>query len=285
MLSEKIHDDRLLRSYLLGLLPEEETERLDELSISDDEFSWLLKAAENEMIDAFVRDELSGDMLDRFQSVYLTLPAKNEKVEFARALLSISRNNASSPRPNWFSAPLSMPRWALACGLAAAIVITGFLLYNQYQLQTEQGRILASYSDLQSRERELRSQIERMSGRVPSSPAPEGLTLAVLLPPPTRGSTRPPVVSIPPATSQLAIQLQLEANDSDQYRVLVKDAATSQVIWRSSDLVAQAHNGRASVSILVPARVFKSRRYLLELSSGASHSDLVGNYVFDVTGM
>ena len=49
--------DQLITQYLLGSLSSEETERLDELSLSDDEFAVRLQAVENELIDAYVEGE------------------------------------------------------------------------------------------------------------------------------------------------------------------------------------------------------------------------------------
>ena len=50
--AEPIRDDDILVRYLLGSLPEDETERLDELSVSDDDFVWRLRAAENDFFRA-----------------------------------------------------------------------------------------------------------------------------------------------------------------------------------------------------------------------------------------
>jgi len=43
-LHESGHDDQQLVRYLLRLLPEEDAERIDDLSISDDEVSWRLRS-------------------------------------------------------------------------------------------------------------------------------------------------------------------------------------------------------------------------------------------------
>jgi hypothetical protein len=60
--------DPLLVRYLVGALPDHETERLDELSVADDEFAIRLRAAEHDLVDAYVRGELSGETLDHFRS-------------------------------------------------------------------------------------------------------------------------------------------------------------------------------------------------------------------------
>jgi hypothetical protein len=83
------HDDHLFVRYLLGLLPEKDAERLDELSIADGDVASRLCAVENDLVDAYVRGTLAGDMLKRFESFYLASPRRHEKVMIARGLLRI----------------------------------------------------------------------------------------------------------------------------------------------------------------------------------------------------
>ena len=77
-----------LERYLLGLLPDEDAERLDEMSISDDEVAGRLRVVENDLVDAYVRGTLSGEKLERFESFYLSSDRRREKVRFARTFLS-----------------------------------------------------------------------------------------------------------------------------------------------------------------------------------------------------
>src|SRR5580765_7610112 len=109
------YDDRLLTQYLLGALPEAEESRLDELSIADDDFAARLVSMENDLVDAYVRGELSGPDLERFRSHYLLSPARREKVRFAEALIAAadhspaaSRTRAASHRWEW------RPAWGFA---------------------------------------------------------------------------------------------------------------------------------------------------------------------------
>ncbi len=71
--------DQLVTQYLLGSLSSEETERLDELSLADDEFAGRLQVLENELIDAYVEGELSGQTLEHFNSFYLVLAETTRK--------------------------------------------------------------------------------------------------------------------------------------------------------------------------------------------------------------
>ena len=73
-------DDSVLVRYLVGSMPDAEAERLDELSVADDEFALRLSAVEHDLVDAFVNGELSGDVLERFRARYLTSPALRENL-------------------------------------------------------------------------------------------------------------------------------------------------------------------------------------------------------------
>ena len=77
------HDDEELVRYLLGLLPDEATERLDEASIADDEVAARLRIVETDLIDSYVRGQLSGARLERFESYYLLSPRRRESVRLA----------------------------------------------------------------------------------------------------------------------------------------------------------------------------------------------------------
>jgi hypothetical protein len=98
---ESGREDQQFERYLLGLLPEDEAERLDELSLTDDEAAWRLSAVENDLVDAYVRGELSGETLQRFNSYYLLSPIRRAKVTFAQTwlLANPAAAEAESPAP------------------------------------------------------------------------------------------------------------------------------------------------------------------------------------------
>jgi len=89
-------DDRLLVRYLVGSLPDEEAERLDELSITDDEVASRLRDLEHDLVDAYVKGQLTGGTLASFRSHYLASPAQREKVRFAEALFAHETRTAPS---------------------------------------------------------------------------------------------------------------------------------------------------------------------------------------------
>ena len=158
---KEIHNDQSIAQYLLGSLPEAETERLDELSLTDDEFADSLKAAEKELVDAYVQGELSGAQLERFESHYLASPLGRQKVEFAQAFQLFAEANSAAQDPAFaiksraahsaWSSILSVfkvPRLAVQWGLAAAAAI---LLIGGFWLAFENQRLRREISATQAR--------------------------------------------------------------------------------------------------------------------------------------
>jgi len=86
LLPESGPDDQQLVRYLLGLLPEEDAERLDEASIVDDEIAGRLRVVEDDLVDAYASGSLQGESLRRFESFYLSSPLRRQKVKFAGSL-------------------------------------------------------------------------------------------------------------------------------------------------------------------------------------------------------
>lgn len=78
-------DDRLVR-YLLGLLPEEEAARMEEVYLANDELNDDLQASERDLIDRYVEGSLSKSERDQFEKFFLCSPGRHEKLRFARAL-------------------------------------------------------------------------------------------------------------------------------------------------------------------------------------------------------
>lgn len=102
--SDTYDDDRLVQ-YLIGSLDEQETERFDELSISDDQFADRLRIVEDDLVDAYATGELSGDVRARFEAHYLKLPGKQDRIRFAEALALLQRPGARDQVPGSLPAP------------------------------------------------------------------------------------------------------------------------------------------------------------------------------------
>jgi len=155
-----------------------ETEELDELSVADDEFAARLQSLENDLVDAYVRGELSGKTLENFDSHYLASPRRRAKVLIAQGLKDIlgpgagvehAREPAVAARDRWdlrwesFRRNFLVPRRGLQMGLSAALlfilVAGGWLVVNNVRLRQQASHAKLELGDVQRRERELREQI------------------------------------------------------------------------------------------------------------------------------
>jgi len=260
---EPTHDDPILVRYLLGTLPPEQAERLDELSVSDNDLVWRLRAAENDLVDAYLRNELSGETLERFRSFYLASAYRREKVKFAEALLALG---AQEPQPSlsWFRMPSAISRWALASGIAAAVLLAGVLLYENGRLRNQ----------VQQAERERASlTVSRGQTAAPDSPL-----VALVLKPPVRGGGPIPEVFVPPGAMRAVFALRLETDDFPAYLVSLKNAGANESLWRSEELKSIS----GAVSVSVPANLLQPGDYVLELSPLGPNPEPLANYVFRV---
>ncbi|HEX7152973.1 MAG TPA: zf-HC2 domain-containing protein [Thermoanaerobaculia bacterium] len=83
--------DQLLRRFLLGQLTDGEHARILEACFLDDNLHARVLAAEDDLIDAYVRGELSAEECARFEERCADTPEKKQRVEFARMLEKASR--------------------------------------------------------------------------------------------------------------------------------------------------------------------------------------------------
>jgi len=166
-------DDYKIELYLVGALAEDETERLDEMSLTDDIFADRLRSVENDLVDGYVRGELSGALAEGFKTHYLASPRRREKVRFAQALHSLkvvrepvgaaaamvgtgASSLAESTRRPWLARPAGRSRtlWALAMA-AAVLVAAGYLGLKNWQLERQMGQARQERAALGQREEQL----------------------------------------------------------------------------------------------------------------------------------
>lgn len=303
-------DDRTLTKYLLGALPEEEAARLDELSISNDEFAWRLDAAENDLVDAYVRGELSPEDARQFKAFYLSSARRKEKVQLAQGLLEYERRAAAtvkaaersvvtaqspvmqSPGRGW-----SMPRFAFQWGFAVAsvalLLFGGYLLVQNLQLRRLLNQVQSEQATMSQHAQDLQKQLEQGKTALDEKAKPENAhadkldqltTVSLVLPPPTRGASQLPSVFVHPGTDLVVLVLSLEANDFPGYRAKLRDPVTNRTLWQSSKLTAGAGSQGAAISVSFGAGLLKQQNYIVDLQGIPSHgsAEMVGGYPFRV---
>jgi hypothetical protein len=171
-------------NYLLGSLPEAETELLDELSITDDEFAVALNAAEKDLLDAFVQGELTDAALEKFRSHYLASPLRRGKLSFAQAFGALAEKHSTlqtvtapdeypaevAPRQkrsrgfaggSLFRAPRFAWQWGFAIATIALFIAGSWLAFENMRLRRQVSQTRARPEASGTREQELQNELER----------------------------------------------------------------------------------------------------------------------------
>lgn len=170
-------------NYLLGSLSDAETERLDELSITDDEFAAALNAAEKDLVDAYVHGELTAIELSKFRSHYLVSPLRRAKLDFAQAFGAMAEKHYIGQRPategfpaqlstvqeplGWFARKSFFPtprlawQWGFAVAAIALLMAASWLMFENRRLRQQVSQTQAKPVGSGTREEELQNELER----------------------------------------------------------------------------------------------------------------------------
>ena len=91
-----------------------------------------------------------------------------------------------------------------------------------------------------------------------------------------------PTVSIKPGTDLVVLLLTLESDDFPVYRVVLRDPATNQVLWRSANMTSTSAGEKKAVSVSVRAGLLKQQNYIAELTGlpARGNPELIGGYSF-----
>ena len=82
-------NEELIARYLLGELTEEQQVEIEDRAFSDKEYLATITEVENDLIDEYVRGELSAAERQRFEGRFLASAERRKRVEFARALRTV----------------------------------------------------------------------------------------------------------------------------------------------------------------------------------------------------
>jgi hypothetical protein len=278
-------DDSVLKRYLVGSLPDAEAERLDELSVTDDEVAARLSAVEHDLVDEYVSGELSGDTLDRFRSHYLTSPTRREKVAFAEAWRTYQNRAAGMPRR-------AFPHWGLAAAAVLFLAAAGFLLVEDLRLRSQVSEARAARAALEERAQQLQRQLDEQRSAAaptpneqpPATPSPQRTrtVMSFVLLPTTRGASEVPTMTIPAGTDTIVLQLELEADAFPRYRAVVRDPSTDRIVHREADL--RAAGGTKSLPVTLSVAIMKPQTYTVEVTGVPARgaAEPVGSYTFRV---
>jgi hypothetical protein len=279
-----------IRAYLLGELSESETERLDELTVTDGGYAERVRAVEHDLVDAFARGELEGVVLEQFRSRYLTTPRRHEAIRFASALQSLDGKATGRASPEVSREPATRVakarRWRDLLPLAAALMLAVASVWLALDNRALRERVASAELP---RDRQLReAEPPRATNAAPplTGGGPSGLTVATLvLMPQLRSARQLPTVALTGRGGDVAVQLDLEPVDYPAYTAALVASNGNQIVWRSDRLIARTVGDRQRIDLSVPAAVLSPQDYLIRVSGVPARGapDIVGEYGFIVT--
>ncbi|MBI4909421.1 MAG: hypothetical protein HY820_37730 [Acidobacteria bacterium] len=290
-------EERLLVDYLLGKLPDEKLAEVEDRAFADRAFLAALQAAEADLIDAYVRKELTGPELRKFERLFLASPQRRKKVEFAGTLARLADEAVQPAQSSSWGALFDWARgwghplqFAAALGMLACVIGLSWLWSENRSLHSRMANLQSRSSDLERQAHDLTGRLAEEQARANSltaqsklpSPPPLMASL-VLLPGATRAQSNAIQLLLPAGAQVAHIEIQLEAaDDYPRFRVELRTARGDEVMARGN-LLRQRNAGGFAVSLDVPASALPAGQYELALKgvSNDSAKDL-GFYSFTV---
>jgi hypothetical protein len=298
--------DRLFVRYLLRDLDEADRARLEtEYLENDDTFEHLL-SAEDDLIDAYARKELTADDRKRFEQIYLSSAQGTERVEFALALSRLTPERTRSrpvesrtqfPRSllNAFSVATRSPVlvWGAAVAAVAVLAAGIWLTTEVKRLRRDLVNVEAAHAAAVLREEDLSKQIatERERGQrlvaerqrqTMGQPVNAPLVATLILTPGSvRGIQQTPLLSLEPETDLARLYVRITDDRSPQYRVRIRTVAGDDV-WAQGRLTARSDGDGRYVIAFVPASALTRGDYILTVSGVSRNgtTEVVDEYYF-----
>lgn len=92
-------DEQLIVRYLLGELTEEQQIEIEDRAFQDQEYMQSILAGESDLIDEYVNGEIPNHQRQRFESHFLVPVERRRKVDFAKALATVTGQSALAAAP------------------------------------------------------------------------------------------------------------------------------------------------------------------------------------------
>jgi hypothetical protein len=270
-------DEGVMLSYLLGRLPEIEREQVEERIFAEDGYFERLSLLEDQLIDAFVRDELPARDRSDFERYFILSPRRREKAKFSALLSRAAKRKAPWWKPFAdilrFRAPLMRVAFA---GISLVALVGGSLLtYQVIRLQREVAGLASALESATKENEELRARAETQGP--PPAAAPPGASpiFSLLLSPGLVRGGGVPELRLTPTAQAVRFTLKLPPSEPySAYRGVLKDASHNE-LWTGTAYALRPPSD--SVRLQVPARVLAPGTFYVLLQgriAGGEYEDL-----------
>ena len=165
LMAVDLKNETVIARYLLGELPEEQQVEIEDRAFADKKYLASITAVENDLIDEYVRNELSGAERQRFEKQFLASADRRKRVEFARALAGVISEEAapksavvhdvktSSWRESlyaFFNGLTPAMKMAFVLAMPLLVIGSGYLFVETLRLRRELGEVQTAHQSQQS---------------------------------------------------------------------------------------------------------------------------------------
>ena len=248
------------RRYLLGAATEEESAVIEQEYLEHDDAVDRMAAAEDDLVEDYIADELSPADRQQFERSYLSVPHHRVRVDTVRRLMAEAARSA--PGRTKKGTLLTSPRFARGAGwlaVAASLIVAASLsIWVLSRSGGPEGEIV---------DNRPQPPATGAAGQPTARPQPAPRIFALTLTPAgVRSATDNPSVVIPGATEVVAIRLEREAGG----RTLAPARASIRAvgggeIWQGVVIVESDPQPGIVGRIEVPAATLPADDYLLTL--------------------
>lgn len=274
-------EQQTIREYLLGQLPGEQQSNFEERLLTDDDVFQELEIVEDELVDEYLREELTPADRAGFESHFMAAQEHRDKLSFARAFRKSLTNRVGLPTPS--PAQPAEPGVREASGTEASPVRTPGRKKSWFKFFGIQNPALG-YATAAALVLVVvgiswvvwkRAIAPRDPGRVQSVVLASGLTRDV--------SEGPRKVSVSADTDTLRLQLILPDNRYQSYEATLVGADGVELTTKSN-LITGAVDDQSAVIFDVPANLVPPSDYRVKLNGATSDGNTtpVATYSFRV---
>ena len=304
--------------YLLGTLSEEERAEFEERYFSDDAEFEEIEIAEEELIDKYVRNELSTADNERVEQALARSPRLMDRVLTARVFADRLRashtivQSGAEPardfpeRRIWSSnlfGTSATPRFAQAFSLLLLLIGSLALLLGWLRLNEQKKRLATQQAALEQRQGELKRQADDLKNQreqlanASAHPTPtetpnqiktptqsgRSFVAMILSPGGTRGDGLENTIRIPTGTQHVRLTLNVRDTDYSSYAAVVHTVEQT-TISSSSRLTLQRARSGAIVVFSIAASKLQPGDYVVHLSgrTPAGTSQSIDEYQFRI---
>ncbi len=279
----ELQDDELLRSYLLGEIPEEDADRLERRLLAEDDLFELAEAVEADLLAAADRGGLAPEVRERVLQRLASSPQGRERLAVARSLNALAAGPVAKTRhgnvkPFLLRTPAFPPSSIHWIALAACLVMLSGLGWFAWQHREQASQVT--------------SQVAAHTPAPVPAPQPHAPEVApvVKTPQPTPGLFTPPkrprqvvlpaVVTLSLMTSRGAeaedveqlrlapdtrrAEIQIDAGDLDDaksFSMAIRKEQKQETVWQESGLKVTHLSWGPALVADVPAKLLAPGRY------------------------